>query len=179
MVHIYNPNVVGEHILIDNKNIESDKLKLIDDIKPFMNKIVEEFKLNVVGECSHQFENFNAPYGASMIYLLSESHCLDARICSLSRVSFGLESASDGSGCRTHLRRDGSSPTTTPSTSTITSGTERRPHQRPALCRQDARVRGRSVPAGPSRRAHVRAMDCSCSPVAAPLAVRLPAVGLS
>jgi S-adenosylmethionine/arginine decarboxylase-like enzyme len=38
-----------------------------------MNKIVEELKLNVVGECSHQFEKFNAPYGATMIDLLSES----------------------------------------------------------------------------------------------------------
>lgn len=74
MVHIYNPNVVGKHILIDIKNIESDKLKLVDDIKPFMNKIIEELKLNVVGECSHQFEKFNAPYGATMVYLLSESH---------------------------------------------------------------------------------------------------------
>ena len=74
MVQIYNPNVVGKHILIDIKNIECDKLKLVDDIKPFMNKIVEELKLNVVGECSHQFEKFNSPYGATMVYLLSESH---------------------------------------------------------------------------------------------------------
>ena len=56
MVQIYNPNVVGKHILIDIKNIECDKLKLVDDIKPFMNKIIEELKLNVVGECSHQFK---------------------------------------------------------------------------------------------------------------------------
>ena len=74
MVQIYNPNVVGKHILIDIKNIECDKLKLVDDIKPFMNKIIEELKVNVVGECSHQFEKFNAPYGATMVYLLSESH---------------------------------------------------------------------------------------------------------
>jgi S-adenosylmethionine/arginine decarboxylase-like enzyme len=39
-----------------------------------MEKIIEELKLNVVGECLHQFENFNGPYGATMIYLLSESH---------------------------------------------------------------------------------------------------------
>jgi len=49
MVQIYNPNVVGKHILIDIKN-------------------------NVVGECSHQFKKDNSPYGATMIYLLSESH---------------------------------------------------------------------------------------------------------
>ena len=74
MVQIYNPNTVGKHILIDVKNISSDKLRLVDDIKPFMDKVVEELKLNVVGECSHQFQKFNSPYGATMIYLLSESH---------------------------------------------------------------------------------------------------------
>jgi S-adenosylmethionine decarboxylase len=56
------------------KNVDSDQLKLIDDIKQFMNKIVEEFNLNAVGECSHQFQNYISPYGATMIYLLSESH---------------------------------------------------------------------------------------------------------
>ena len=74
MVQIYNPNVVGKHILIDIKNVDSEKLKLVDDMKLFLNKIVEELKLNVVGECSHQFEKYNSPYGATMIYLLSESH---------------------------------------------------------------------------------------------------------
>ena len=74
MVKIYNPNVVGKQILIDVKNIDSDKLKLVENIKPFMDNLVEELKLNVVGECSHQFEKDNIPYGATMIYLLSESH---------------------------------------------------------------------------------------------------------
>ena len=55
MVQLYNPNIVGKHILVDIKNISSDKLKLIEDIKPFLDKLVEELKLNVVGECSHQF----------------------------------------------------------------------------------------------------------------------------
>ena len=63
--------------------------------------------------------------------------CLDAQICLLGWVSFGLEPAPDGSGRRTHLhRRDDSRTTTTPSTSTVTSGTECRPHQRPARCRR-------------------------------------------
>jgi S-adenosylmethionine/arginine decarboxylase-like enzyme len=39
-----------------------------------MNKVVEVLKLNVVGECSHQFEKYNNPYGVTMVYLLSESH---------------------------------------------------------------------------------------------------------
>ena len=74
MVKIYNPNVVGKHILIDVKNIENDRLKTVEIIKPFMDKVVEEFNLNVVGECSHQFEKDNFPHGATMVYLLSESH---------------------------------------------------------------------------------------------------------
>ncbi len=74
MVQIYNPNIVGKQILIDVKNINSDKLKLVDDIKPFMDKVVEELKLNVVGECSHQFKKDNCPYGVTMVYLLAESH---------------------------------------------------------------------------------------------------------
>ena len=68
MVQIYNPNVVGKQILIDVKNIESEMIRL------FMDKVVEELNLNVVGECSYQFKKDNVPYGATMIYLLSESH---------------------------------------------------------------------------------------------------------
>jgi S-adenosylmethionine decarboxylase proenzyme len=74
MVQIYNPNIVGKQILIDVKNINSDKLKTVEMIRPFMDKVVEKLELNVIGECSYQFEKYNAPYGATMIYLLSESH---------------------------------------------------------------------------------------------------------
>ncbi len=49
------PNVVGKQILIDVKNIESDKLKTVEMIKPFMDKVIAELNLIVVGECSHQF----------------------------------------------------------------------------------------------------------------------------
>ncbi len=45
-------------------------------IKPFMDKGVQELNLNVVGECSHQFVKDNVHYGATMLYLLSESHFL-------------------------------------------------------------------------------------------------------
>jgi S-adenosylmethionine decarboxylase proenzyme len=74
MVQIYNPNVVGKQILIDVKNIESDRLKTVESLKPFMDKVVQELNLNVVGECSHQFKKDNVPYGATIVYLLSESH---------------------------------------------------------------------------------------------------------
>ena len=55
MVKIYNPNVVGKQVLIDVKNIDNDKLRSIEDIKPFMDQVVEELNLNIVGECPHQF----------------------------------------------------------------------------------------------------------------------------
>jgi hypothetical protein len=41
MVQMYNPNVVGKHILIDVKNIERDKLKTVEMIRPFMDKVVQ------------------------------------------------------------------------------------------------------------------------------------------
>jgi S-adenosylmethionine/arginine decarboxylase-like enzyme len=76
MVQIYNPNVVGKHILIDVKNIQSDRLKTVEMINPFMDKVVEELKLNVVGKCLHQFKKDNAPmvlqwfiYYQKVIYL--------------------------------------------------------------------------------------------------------------
>jgi hypothetical protein len=38
MVQIYNPNVVGKQVLMDVKNINSDKLKTVEMIRPFMEK---------------------------------------------------------------------------------------------------------------------------------------------
>ena len=81
------------------------------------------------------------------------NECLDAQVCPPSWVSFGLEPASDGSR-RSHLSsaatlsRLGSGSTTTPSTSTVTSGTVGRPHQRPARCHPPrAGPEGACVPA--------------------------------
>jgi S-adenosylmethionine decarboxylase len=74
MVQIYNPNVVGKQILIDVENIESDRLKTVESLKPFMDKVVQELNLNVVDECSHHLKKDNVPYGATKVYLLSESH---------------------------------------------------------------------------------------------------------
>jgi hypothetical protein len=44
MVHIYKPNVVGKQILMDVKNIDSDKLESVEMIKLVMEKIIEELK---------------------------------------------------------------------------------------------------------------------------------------
>ncbi len=71
---MYNPNVAGKQVIIDVKNIESDRLKTIANIQPLMDKIVEEFKLSVVAKSEHQFEKDNVPYGCTIMILLSESH---------------------------------------------------------------------------------------------------------
>jgi S-adenosylmethionine/arginine decarboxylase-like enzyme len=39
-----------------------------------MDKIVEELNITVFGECSHQFEKYDIPYGATMIFFSSQSH---------------------------------------------------------------------------------------------------------
>jgi hypothetical protein len=44
----------------------------VELIGPFMDRVVEEFQLNVAKNCSHQYEKGNAPCGATIIYLLSE-----------------------------------------------------------------------------------------------------------
>ncbi len=45
MVQIYNPNVVGKQILTDVINIHIDKLKTVEMIRPFKEKIIEELKI--------------------------------------------------------------------------------------------------------------------------------------
>ncbi len=42
MVQIFNPNTVGKQILIDVKNINSDKLITVEMIRPLMDKVVED-----------------------------------------------------------------------------------------------------------------------------------------
>jgi hypothetical protein len=101
-----------------------------------------------------------------MMYQLQKlklTECLDAQICSLSWVSFGLEPATDGSGRFTHLlHRDGSGSTTTPSTSTVTSGTDCRPLQRSARCHLAAYKHGGRIRAGSGRRPLTR-VGCGLS----------------
>jgi len=63
--------VLGREIIIDVEDIENySLLETIDGIKPLMEKIIENCKLTVVGQCEYQF----SPIGATILYLLSESH---------------------------------------------------------------------------------------------------------
>ena len=61
----------GKHLIADIVNISNFNLiKTIEGIEPLMKKIIAGIGLNVVGEFKHQFQ----PYGATMLYHLSESH---------------------------------------------------------------------------------------------------------
>ena len=61
----------GKHLIVDVINIENwELLNEVEGIKPLLQKIITDMNLNVVGEVHHQFE----PFGATCLYLLSESH---------------------------------------------------------------------------------------------------------
>jgi len=61
----------GHHLIADVINISNVKpLKTVEGVKPLMEKIIEEMNLTVVGYTQHQFQ----PYGATLLYLLAESH---------------------------------------------------------------------------------------------------------
>ena len=61
----------GKHLIADLRNIFNINLiKTVDGVKPLMEKIINEMKWNVKGEISHQFQ----PFGATLLYLLAESH---------------------------------------------------------------------------------------------------------
>jgi S-adenosylmethionine decarboxylase len=63
--------VSGLHLIVDVLNITNTKpLETIEGVEPLMKKIIEAGKLTVVGQVHKQFE----PIGATMLYLLSESH---------------------------------------------------------------------------------------------------------
>ncbi len=63
---------VGKHLILDitEKTEDFHLLENVQDIKPLMDLIVEKGNLSVVGEIKHQFY----PIGATMVYLLQESH---------------------------------------------------------------------------------------------------------
>jgi S-adenosylmethionine decarboxylase proenzyme len=63
--------MTGTHIIIDISNIEDNEiLKYESTIIPILNKIVDKYKLNVVGKAIHQFQ----PFGVTGVYILAESH---------------------------------------------------------------------------------------------------------
>ena len=62
--------MIGKHCIITIEDIENVSIKNIEDVKPLLDTIIKDCKLNVVNEAGHQFE----PYGVTYVYVLSESH---------------------------------------------------------------------------------------------------------
>lgn len=58
----------GKHLLMDIKT--NNQINKLEDIEPIMKSIIRIGNLNTLGVLKHQFE----PIGATIIYLLSESH---------------------------------------------------------------------------------------------------------
>ena len=77
--------VLGRELIVDVEDIENYLvLENIYGIKPLMEEIIQRCKLNVVSQCEYQF----SPVGATMLYLLSESHLTihtypEKRACSI------------------------------------------------------------------------------------------------
>lgn len=77
--------MVGKHLIVNIHNIKYAKiLEKIEDICQLLNYIVQEANLKVVGELKYQFQ----PIGATIIYLLAESHLSihtfpESRYCTL------------------------------------------------------------------------------------------------
>ena len=63
--------VLGRELIVDVEDIENCLvLETVYGVKPLMEEIIKRCKLNVVSQCEYQF----SPVGATMLYLLSESH---------------------------------------------------------------------------------------------------------
>ena len=77
--------VLGRELIVDVEDIENYLiLENIYGVKPLMEEIIQRCKLNVVSQCEYQF----SPVGATMLYLLSESHLTihtypEKRACSI------------------------------------------------------------------------------------------------
>jgi S-adenosylmethionine/arginine decarboxylase-like enzyme len=93
MVQIYNPNVVGKQMLIDVKNIESDKIKTVEMKKPCINKVI---KIKCRWRVLTSIKKDNMPYGATMIHLLSENNLSIHTFVDAGKITFDLFTCSFG-----------------------------------------------------------------------------------
>lgn len=88
---------VGIHLIIDVYDIYNvESVKFVPKIQPLMNEIISKCNLNVIGELAHQFE----PIGATMIYLLSESHLSVHTYPEMKMITLDLYS------CNLNINRD-------------------------------------------------------------------------
>lgn len=62
----------NQHLVLQLRDVQNMKaLKSLDHLRSIMDRVLSMLKVNIVETCGHQF----LPHGATMLYLLSESHC--------------------------------------------------------------------------------------------------------
>lgn len=61
-----------KHLILRlDKVTQIDPLKHVENLRLVMDRVVGDMGFHVVKTCDHQF----TPFGATLLYLLSESHC--------------------------------------------------------------------------------------------------------
>ena len=61
----------GHHLIVDVQDIKNNTmLYFVEEVKMLLRRVIRDCRLNVVNEAGHQFR----PYGATYVYVLSESH---------------------------------------------------------------------------------------------------------
>lgn len=61
-----------KHLLLDCHRVgHLEALKRVEVVQGFIGEVLEAVHMNVVGVCPHQFQ----PHGATVVFLLAESHC--------------------------------------------------------------------------------------------------------
>lgn len=61
-----------KHLLLRLEKVTNvEALKHVESLQEVMDKVVDAMGFHVVETCDHQFK----PFGATRLYLLSESHC--------------------------------------------------------------------------------------------------------
>jgi len=62
----------NQHLVLQLEGIKNvEILKHLDLLESSMNKILDQLKVTVVNKSGYQFK----PFGATMVYVLAESHC--------------------------------------------------------------------------------------------------------
>jgi S-adenosylmethionine decarboxylase proenzyme len=62
----------NQHLVLQLEGVKNvEILKHLHLLQDTMNKILEQLKVTIVNRAGHQFQ----PFGATMVYVLAESHC--------------------------------------------------------------------------------------------------------
>jgi S-adenosylmethionine decarboxylase len=82
----------NKHLLLRIERINNIQLlKNVDELEKSMDEIMKTMNFHIVNRCKHQF----LPYGATMIYLLAESHCSAHTFWETNEIYIDLFSCAD------------------------------------------------------------------------------------